>query len=373
MVMNNIDQLKAEKNTIAKKYAKSNNLTALYQTLSTIIPYFLLFYLAIESLSVSWWLSAAFTGLLILFLMRVFMMMHDCGHESLFRQSILNKFVGFVMGVLCGIPQYVWSRHHAYHHSTNGNWNKYRGPLSVLSTDEYAQLSSKKKKSYQNSRNILLAPMGGFMYFIFNPRYTWVKGSLDFVVYFLLTKISNTSLSAREIMDNFNTRYWSTWKEYQHMTANNVVLLTGTGLAGWYFGWLNFLPVYVIAISLSGALGIILFTIQHNFEGSYASGDEGWDYYTAAIEGTSYLDLPKILHWFTADIGYHHVHHLLSKIPNYNLVRCHKEYAHLFESVKRIRLADAGKAFQYILWDGDSRKMVSVAEYDALHPEPVTG
>ena len=149
------------------------------------------------------------------------------------------------------------------------------------------------------------------------------------------------------------------------MTANNVVLFIVWAAAAGYFGWMEFFSVYVIVISLSGALGIILFTIQHNFEGSYATGDADWNYYAASLAGTSYLDLPKILHWFTADIGYHHVHHLSARIPNYRLVDCHTEYTHLFGEVSRIALSDVAEAFRYILWDNVNHKMVSVQEYEA--------
>ena len=371
--MSDVEQIKKEKSAIVSKYAKSNDLKAIYQILTTVVPYFLLFYIAIESISISYWLTAAYISLLILFLLRVFMMMHDCGHDSLFVKSRTNRLVGFVMGVLCGIPQYVWSKHHAYHHSTNGNWNKYRGPLSVLSSEEYALLSPKKKKSYQNSRKIIMAPVGGFLYFIFNPRYTWAKGSVDFFVYLLSSKFKNKPLAITDIINGFETKYWATWKEYWHMTANNIVLLSSWGLAGWYFGWVDFFIVYITVISLSGALGIILFTIQHNFEDSYASGDKDWDYYAGALEGSSYLDLPKVLHWFTADIGYHHVHHLFSRMPNYNLVACHNEYAHLFKSVKRIRLSEVGEAFKYILWDESSRRIISIAQYDEKAQQSISG
>ncbi|MCK5640326.1 MAG: fatty acid desaturase [Gammaproteobacteria bacterium] len=371
--VSDVEQIKKEKSAIVSKYAKSNDLKAIYQILTTVVPYFLLFYIAIESISISYWLTAAYISLLILFLLRVFMMMHDCGHDSLFVKSRTNRLVGFVMGVLCGIPQYVWSKHHAYHHSTNGNWNKYRGPLSVLSSEEYALLSPKKKKSYQNSRKIIMAPVGGFLYFIFNPRYTWAKGSVDFFVYLLSSKFKNKPLAITDIINGFETKYWATWKEYWHMTANNIVLLSSWGLAGWYFGWVDFFIVYITVISLSGALGIILFTIQHNFEDSYASGDKDWDYYAGALEGSSYLDLPKVLHWFTADIGYHHVHHLFSRMPNYNLVACHNEYAHLFKSVKRIRLSEVGEAFKYILWDESSRRIISIAQYDEKAQQSISG
>jgi len=360
----NLSALKENRGAIISKYAVRSNARAFWQMTTTTIPYFVLFYFAIKSLVISYWLSAALIFILILFLMRVFMMMHDCGHECVFKTSALNKIFGFFMGVFCGIPQYVWSKHHAYHHSTNGNWNKYRGPLAVLSTEEYSKLSPKRQRSYKNSRNILLAPFGGFMYFIFNPRFTWIKGSIDFVVYFIMAKLKSKTIPTKEIVDEFKTNYWATWKEYWHMTANNLVLITSWVLAGWYFGWVEFFSVYVIAISLSGALGIILFTIQHNFEGSYATGDKNWDYYTACLAGTSYLDLPNILHWFTADIGYHHVHHLSARIPNYRLVECHTEYAHLFKTVKRIKLSNVVEAFRYILWDNINEKIISVQQYE---------
>jgi omega-6 fatty acid desaturase (delta-12 desaturase) len=110
-------------------------------------------------------------------------------------------------------------------------------------------------------------------------------------------------------------------------------------------------------------VGIIIFTIQHNFESSYASDDAHWDYYRAALEGTSYLKLPAILNWFTADIAYHHIHHLSVRIPNYRLAACQREHAHLFEGVKRIGLRDVAHSFKFILWDTDQRKIISVAQF----------
>ena len=361
------DKLKKQKAELINEFAKRNNLTALWQTLNTIVPYFLLFYFAIESLSISYWLTAFICMLLILIVMRVFMMMHDCGHGCLYEKPLPNQIVGFIMGVLCGVPQYVWSKHHAYHHATNGNWSKYRGPLSVLSVDEFKNLNQKKQKSYENNRNILLAPLGGFMYFIFTPRFTWLKGSLQFCIFLLLGKLKNKSKSLKSLSQEFETGYWNTWQEYAHMAANNLVLITAWVLGAYYFGALSFFLVYTIVLSLAGALGIILFTIQHNFEDSYASDDEAWDYFSAALEGTSYLDLPKLLHWFTANIGYHHIHHLSARIPNYKLRECHEKYAALFEGVKRIRLKDTAKSFKYILWDNHAGRMISVAQFKVLY------
>ncbi len=360
--MSHIKTLKKEKKAIIQKFGQRSNMKALWQTLNTSIPYFALFYIAIDQVSNAPWLSLAASLLLILFLMRVFMMMHDCGHDSLYNNPTLNKIVGFFMGVLCGIPQQVWSKHHAYHHATNGDWEKYQGPLSCISTKDYEVLSEKQKKSYRNSRNIWLAPVGGFMYFIFNPRFNWLKGCIQFVIHTIKNIFSGT-FSYKKITTSFKTASWASWQEFIHMTGNNLVLLSIWYFSASYFGWAEFFCVYTFVISLSGALGIILFTVQHNFEHSYASNSNNWDYYLGALEGTSYLDLPKILHWFTADIGYHHVHHLNAKIPNYNLKKCHEEYETIFESVTRIKLNQAAHSFKYILWDKDLGKMVSVNEY----------
>ena len=167
--------LKTEKNALIKEYAVRSNTKAFVQTITTIVPFFVLFYAAIESLAISYWLSAGLTVLLTLFVIRVFVMLHDCGHNCLYVNPRENKIAGFIFGVLCGVPQYVWSKHHDYHHSTNGNWHKYRGPLAVLSVDQFAELTPKQKKAYANQRKIRMAPLAGFLYFIFNPRFTWIK------------------------------------------------------------------------------------------------------------------------------------------------------------------------------------------------------
>jgi omega-6 fatty acid desaturase (delta-12 desaturase) len=368
--MNATERLKQNKSTLIKKYASRSNGFAVYQMLSTMIPYFALFYFAIESLTISYWLTAGLVSLLILIIMRVFMMMHDAGHGCLFVTPKQNNIAGFIMGVMCGVPEYVWSKHHAYHHATNGNWNKYRGPLAVLSSEEYSELTEKKQKSYVNGRNILMAPLGGFLYFIFTPRFTWIKGTIQFFIHAVKLKLSAPSSSFEEIKDSFKTNFWADWKEYNHMAANNIVLLSLIIFGCVFFGVLPFMIIYVIALSLAGASGIILFTIQHNFEDSYATGDQDWDYNTAAIEGTSYLDLPRILHWFTADIGYHHIHHLSARIPNYKLRACHEEYQHLFEQVPTLKLKDVLKSFKFILWDEASGRMISIEQYNERYTQP---
>ena len=349
---------------MVSKYAERSNTRAFIQILNTYIPFFGLFYLAMQSLdNSSYWLTSGYILLISAFIVRIFMLMHDCGHKSLFRTQALNSFFGFFSGVFCGMPGYVWAQHHNYHHSTNGNWSKYRGPLSTLSIDEFSQLSSGKQKMYQYSRNLLMAPVGAFLYFIFNPRFNWALGTIKFLVYLVVNKVKSPLTSIMTISRNHESKYWKNGAEYWHMFGNNVVLLSIWAAASWYFGTATFFTIYLITLTLAGAVGIIIFTIQHNFEDSHAADDGNWDYFEGSIKGTSYLTLPAIVNWFSADIAYHHVHHLSSRIPNYRLAACHKEYVSLFGDVKRIRLSDIPNAFKHILWDNKKYKIITVKQY----------
>jgi acyl-lipid omega-6 desaturase (Delta-12 desaturase) len=346
-----------------RRYIKASNVKAFAQALTTLAPIALLWWSAVWSTGVSYWLTVAITFLISLFALRVLVLMHECGHGSLFRTQRLNRAFGFLFGVMSGMPQYVWSQHHEYHHATNGNWEKYRGPLSTPSVEEYAAMTASQQRGYRNTRNIMMAPLGGFMYLIFNPRWTWLKGSMEFLIHILITKITHPKVSIKAHSMTFKTRYWKSSKEYHHMLLNNVVLLSIWALMCWLIGTTLFFTIYLVSLSLAGGAGIVLFAVQHNFEHSHATSSENWDYDTGAIEGTSFLILPRWLNWFTANIAYHHVHHLSSKIPNYSLVECHNEYAHLFSDVTRVKLSQVHKALKCILWDTHAQRIISVAEY----------
>ena len=362
--MTSPSQLKAITPEIIKKYSKKSNSKALWQNINTLVPYFALFYLAMTSLNAeAYGLAFACTLLLALFIVRIFMLMHDCGHKSLFKTQIFNVIGGFFTGVFVGMPQYVWAQHHNYHHSTNGNWEKYRGPLNILSVKEFSELSSSQQNKYQRGRNILLSPLGAFLYFIFNPRFNWMLGSLQFAFSTIKSKIKSPKESFKNIIHNQESRFWKNGREYLHMTLNNFVLLSFWVAASWYFGAATFFIVYIVSLSLAGAAGLLVFTLQHNFEGSYAANTEHWNYYQGALTGTSFFTVPKFFNWFGADIAYHHIHHLSAGIPNYNLAACHKEYMHLFEDVKRIRFRDVAKEFKFILWDEEKEKIISIEQY----------
>lgn len=357
-------QLKAITPEIIKKYSQKSNAKALFQIINTLAPYFVLFYLALSSLNAkAYGLTLGYTLLLSLFIVRIFMLMHDCGHKSLFKTQIFNVIGGFFTGVFVGMPQYVWAQHHNYHHATNGNWEKYRGPLNILSVKQFSKLNSGQQNKYELARNILLSPLGAFIYFIFNPRFNWMLGSLQFTINVIKRKMKSPGESLQHIISHQESRFWKNAKEYLHMTLNNLVLLSLWATASWYFGTATFFTIYIISLSLAGAAGLLIFTLQHNFEGSYAADTEHWDYHQGALTGTSFFTVPAFFNWFGADIAYHHIHHLSAGIPNYSLAACHREYAALFEEVKRIRFRDVAKEFKHILWDEKGQKIISVAQY----------
>ena len=366
--MSSIHRIKLQKRAILNQHTKPVNVKGFTQVLTTFVPLAALWYVAALSADVSYWLTVSVTLIMSLFLLRVFVLMHECGHGSLFRSAPLNKTFGFIFGVVSGMPQHVWSQRHDYHHSTNGNWAKYGGPLNVLSVDKYAAMTGKQQRAYRRARNIWMVPFAGFLYLIFYPRYTWLKGSIGLAGHILKKKMAQPGISINTHAAGFRTPYWNSATEYWHMFWNNAVLLSTWVLMSLCIGPALFFAVYGISVSLAGAAGIVLFTVQHNFEHSYANDDEHWDYDAAVILGTSFLILPRWLNWFTANIAYHHIHHLSAKIPNYCLVKCHEEHHNLFRDVKRIQLTHIPQAFKFILWDTRSRRIISVADWNIARP-----
>ncbi len=358
-----IDRVKEQQRIINSHYGKSDDLKGAFQVLTTLAALTLFWAIVLVSADTSLVATGAATLLVILFTLRVFALMHECGHGSLFRSQWLNRASGFVLGVVSGMPQYVWSQHHNYHHAHNGNWEKYRGPYTTRSVDEYRAMSPAKKWIYRAKCSLAAAPLVGFIYLVFNPRFTWAKGSAGFVLHLIGAKWRQPGTPMRLHAATYKTRYWASAREYWHMFWNNVVLLTLWILMSRAFGAERFFAIYLLSLSVAGGAGIILFTVQHNFEHAYASSSNAWDYTTGAINGTSFLVLPRWLNWFTADMGYHHVHHLSARIPNYRLAQCHKEYEHLFADVTRIRLASFHAALKCILWDVRAQRIITLLEY----------
>src|SRR6266481_1389032 len=189
-----IDRIKAKKREMILRHAKADDVRALAQVLVALTWMAILWWMAVRSVDVSRWLTALGIFLISLFGLRIFVLMHECGHNSLFRTRSLNRAFGFVLGVISGMPQYVWSKHHNFHHANNGNWEKYRGLYTTLSVDEYAAMTDAQQRIYRRKCSIATAPFAGLIYVIFNPRFTWLKGSIGLVSHILRGKVAQPNL-----------------------------------------------------------------------------------------------------------------------------------------------------------------------------------
>lgn len=342
-----------------RPYTQKSNAIATRQVLLTLIPFVLLWVGYVYAIKISYWLSIPFIIVTSFFILRMFVLMHDCGHSSMFKSMRANHLVGFFLGVLNGMPQFVWSKNHAYHHNTNGDWVKYGGVFNIMTTDEYAKLSKKEQKKYWLFRQPAILVPAGFLYVLFNPRFNWILGNLTMLAKILRPLLTLNFSESVNTAKKWETKYWKTKKDYLHMTYNNIVLLSIWGIMCMIIGAGVFFLLYVTSVSLAGSMGILFFAVQHNFEDSYATDTAQVNHYRAALEGTSMLILPKVLNWFTADIAYHHLHHLSTAIPNYHLAACHKEWEDLFIDVKRIHFKDLMTTFDYQLWDPKAQKLVA--------------
>lgn len=357
------------KNTIKKSdfvlipYMKSNDLRASYQILNTVIPYIFLWFLAFKVASISYWLLPPIMILIVLFSLRCFSLMHDCGHYSLFTSKKVNRIFGFILGIINAMPQYSWSRDHAYHHKTNGDWERYRGVADFLSTEEFANLTPSNQRLYEVLRQPLMAIPGGFFYLAIKPRLALIMGIYDLIMDVITALKKDPTLKLSKIISDHQSKHWQSKEEFWDLLLNNIFVISIWIILSYVMGAGFFLTIYSITLTFSAAIFINIFFVQHIFEDSYAHKTEGWNYITGAIQGSSYLKLPTILNWFTADIGYHNIHHLSEKIPNYNLEACHHKNIHLLSNVKTVRMKDMLECSKFILWDSALSKLVSVESF----------
>ncbi len=349
---------------VLNPYMKSNDWRAMYQMLNTVIPYLLLWILAVKVSTISILLLIPIAIAIALFSVRCFSLMHDCGHYSLFSSRKVNRCVGFILGIINAIPPYAWARDHAYHHKTNGDWERYRGVADFISTEDFSQLSLADRQFYELLRHPLMAIPGGFFYLAIQPRLTLILGTYDFIGHLVtsLNQIPRKSLA--EIIATHKSKHWYSTSEFWDLLLNNICVLSSVVILSYFLGAGFFLSMYSIVLTIAAVIFIYLFFVQHIFEGTYAHKNADWDYLLGAIEGSSYLELPTILKWFTADIGYHNIHHLSERIPNYHLEACHDRNLHLLSSIKTLRIGDMLDCAKFILWDADSDRLVSIASFD---------
>lgn len=312
---------------VVMKYNRPVLHASIWQISSTLILYILLWYAMYRSLQLSYWITLAValpaSGILI----RLFIIFHDCGHQSFFRSKKLNNILGIILGILSFTPYYKWHAHHRIHHATSGNLDKRGiGDVWTMTVEEYLNSSKRRRFIYRAFRNPII-------FFTIGPLY----------VILVQNRITNRQMNRQE---------------KQNVYFTNLMILMMAALISFWIGFKAYLLIQVPVIILAHCLGLWLFYVQHQFDEVIWLRGKGWDYKTAAIKGSSFLKLPAVLQWFTGNIGFHHVHHLSPKIPNYNLERCHYEND-LFKEVKPIVIFSAFKAFKLNLWDEVAGRMIS--------------
>ena len=311
---------------IVARYQQPALRRALWQLINTLVPYAALWYLMYVSLEVSYWLTGALAFLAGGFLVRVFIIFHDCGHGSFFASQKANDILGFISGVLSFTPYYHWRWEHALHHSSAGDLDRRgTGDVWTLTVQEYLDASRSKRFAYRLARNPIIL-------FVLAPLFLFL------------------------IKQRFPSKRAGRRERYSVYWTNLAVLGMATGFSC-LFGFKTYLLLQLGVVMVAGVAGVWLFYVQHQFEGVYWERRDQWDYFTAALQGSSFYRLPKVLQWFSGNIGLHHIHHLSPRIPNYNLEKCHQAEP-LFQTVKPVTLLSSLRSLTFRLWDEQRHKLV---------------
>ncbi len=311
-------------------YAQPRLARSLIDICTSIVPYLALSVLLYLTLGVSLPLTIALMLPTAGFMVRTFIVFHDCAHGSLFGSKRANHWVGRFAGLLVLSPFARWKHDHAVHHATSGDLERRGvGDIMTLTVPEYRARSTRGRLAYRLQRNpVVMFGLGPIVAMIVGPR--------------IATRAQRPRLRHSVLL-------------------TDAALLVLVSVLIWLMGWPAFLLVWAPPAMIAGSAGIWLFYVQHQFEDAYWQGSDDWSYADAALRGSSHLALPKVLQFFTGNIGLHHVHHLNARIPNYNLERAHNENA-VFRDVPRLSLRDGLHAATLKLWDPDSGKLITFAQ-----------
>ncbi|MGJ8698074.1 MAG: fatty acid desaturase [Verrucomicrobiaceae bacterium] len=311
---------------IVSPFTKPSAARATWQVVNSIGAYLALWVAMYFTLSVSYWLTFALAILAGGLLVRIFIIFHDCGHGSFYKSQKLNHTIGFITGLLTFTPYFHWRWEHSVHHSASGDLDRRgTGDVWTMTVEEYTSSSRLKRLGYRFFRN-------PFILFIFGPLF----------LFLIQERFPTPGASKR----SRRSVWWM-----------NVALFSLAALLISIYGWLPYLLIQGTTICVAASSGVWLFYVQHQYEGVYWEREDDWDYTSAALEGSSFYKLPKVLQWFSGNIGYHHIHHLSSRIPNYYLESCHNSHE-IFTSVEPLTFWKGFKSLGFRLWDEKERKLV---------------
>jgi acyl-lipid omega-6 desaturase (Delta-12 desaturase) len=311
-------------------YARSNPRLSALDLVTSVVPYLALWVLMYFSLSVSYLLTLALAIPAAGFAVRSFIVFHDCTHGSFMSSKRANAWVGTTVGLIVFQCFRSWKLEHAIHHATAGDLDRRGvGDVDTITLAEYESKRWPGRFAYRLFRNpLVMFGVGPFAAMLIVPR-----------------------IPEKTARPRIKHAVWAT----------NAALVVLVGALCWLIGWQAFLEIQIPILMISGATGIWLFYVQHQFEDVYWESAEDWSYADAALRGSSYLKLPKVLQFFTGNIGLHHVHHLSARIPNYNLQRAHDDNP-IFHDVPVLSLVDGLRAIRLKLYDEDQGRMVTWAQ-----------
>jgi len=313
---------------VAKRYTTPSVQKSLIQILNTFVPFIGLLILMYWLNKYSYWFVLLLSIPSAAFLLRLFIIQHDCGHGSFFRSDFFNSWSGRIIGLFTLTPYTFWKSNHSAHHATSGDLDRRSvGDVPTMTVSEYMAASTFGKLVYRFYRNpIALLPIGAPGLFILAHRFPWYVPMRD-------------------------TRLWLSVMSYNiALTISFWILIKAFGV--------SVIFVYLPVICFAAMAGIYMFYIQHQFDGTYWQKRDDWNFVEAAMQGCSYHKLPGILNWFTGNIAFHHIHHLCSKIPNYELQRCFNDNAE-FQKVKVVGLREGIRCFNLALWDEAQQRLIS--------------
>jgi len=317
---------------ILAQYREPVEWRSVFELVVTFVPFALLWAAAWWALSIGYWLAFAISVPAAAFLVRLFMIQHDCGHGAFFKDRIVNNWVGRALGILTLTPYDVWRRGHAIHHASSGNLDKRGvGDIHTKTVREYQALSLRDRLIYRLYRH----PIALFVVF---PTYVF--------------------LLQNRLPVGFMADGWKYWASAMGTNAATAVLV---GVLIYFIGLVPFLLIYLPVSLMAAAAGIWLFYVQHQFQDTYWDREKDWKLHDAALYGSSHYCLPGVLAWLTGNIGVHHVHHLNCRIPFYRLQHVLRDHPALAD-VRRLGLLESFACVRLQLWDENRRRLVSYRE-----------
>ena len=321
---------------ILARYREPNCARSTVELAITAVPFVLLWILMWTALGAGYWVDLFLAVPAAGFLVRLFMIQHDCGHGAFFRRRRVNDWVGRIIGVLTLTPYDFWRHSHALHHANSGNLDhRGYGDIDTLTVREFLALPRWRRLLYRLYRNpIVMFGLGPMYLFVLQHR-----------------------LPAGLMR--------SGWHSWLCTMATNLAIAALVATMIWLVGLRPFLLVQSPITLIAGSVGVWLFYVQHQFEDTFWTHDESWNFHAAALQGSSHYDLPKVLRWFTANIGVHHIHHLCSRIPYYRLPQVLQDHPEL-ASVGRLTLRQSLHCVPMVLWDEGGRRLISFREMRSL-------